>query len=134
MWTDLLQPEIDQIWAEALAIWKAGEKLYLDSEAEKQALKVQENHTEESTKEGMIREYLDRLLPSCWSSMDIGARRRFIHGCEFGETEEGTVLRDRVCAMEIWVELFQGEPKMMTPMQAREINDILRKLEGWRPY
>jgi predicted P-loop ATPase len=134
MWTDLLQPEIDQIWAEALAIWKAGEKLYLDSEAEKQALKVQENHTEESTKEGMIREYLDRLLPSSWSSMDIGARRRFIHGCEFGEAEEGTVLRDRVCAMEIWVELFQGEPKMMTPMQAREINDVLRKLEGWRPY
>ncbi|WP_412523906.1 hypothetical protein [Clostridium sp. JS66] len=36
--------------------------------------------------------------------------------------------------MEIWVELFQADPKQMTPVQAREINDILRKIEGWKPY
>jgi predicted P-loop ATPase len=134
LWTDMNQAEIDQIWAEAMDIWRQGEKLYLEPEVEKEAQKVQESHTEQSTKEGMIREYLDMLLPSSWSTMDIGARRRFIHGCDFGEMEKGTVKRERVCAMEIWVELFQGDPKQMTPMQSREINDILRKLEGWKPY
>lgn len=134
LWTDMNQAEIDQIWAEVLTIWRQGEKLYLEPEVEKEAQNVQESHTEHSTKEGMIREYLDMLLPSSWSTMDIGARRRYIHGCDFGETEKGALKRERVCAMEIWVELFQGDPKLMTPMQSREINDILRKLEGWKPY
>ena len=58
----------------------------------------------------------------------------FIHDSDFGENKEGTVQRDKVCAMEIWVELFQADPKQMTPIQAREINDILRKIEGWQPY
>ncbi|QGU96832.1 hypothetical protein GOM49_10230 [Clostridium bovifaecis] len=134
LWTDLTQHEIDQIWAEALELWKKGENLFLEAEIEKEAVKKQEQHTEQSLKEGLIREYLDMLLPENWSSLDIGGRRRFIHGSEFGMAEEGTVKRDKVCAMEIWVELFQGEPKQMTPMQSREINDILRMIEGWESY
>lgn len=134
LWNDMIQAEIDQIWAEALEIWNSGESLYLGADIEKEAIKRQEHHTEESSKEGLIREYLNRLLPENWGDLDVGARRRFIHGSEFGEAEEGTVKRDRVCAMEVWVELFQADPKQMTPIQAREINDILRKLEGWQPY
>jgi hypothetical protein len=36
--------------------------------------------------------------------------------------------------MEIWVELFNGDPKQLTPMQSREINDILRRVPGWKQY
>ena len=39
--------------------------------------------------------------------------------------------RDKTCVMEIWVELFNGDPKQLTPLQSREINDILKGLEGW---
>ncbi|WP_187115136.1 virulence-associated E family protein [Clostridium tyrobutyricum] len=134
LWTDMTQNEIDQIWAEALKLWRDGEKLFLTSDLEKEAVRVQEQHTEESSKEGLIREYLDRLLPENWDDLDIGARRMFIHDTDFGKAKEGTIQRDRVCAMEIWVELFQADPKQMTPAQSREINDILRKIEGWQPY
>ncbi|KEI05959.1 hypothetical protein Z954_08710 [Clostridium botulinum C/D str. BKT2873] len=134
LWKDMSQDEIDQVWAEALKLWKDGETLFLTQDLEKEAVKVQEQHTEGSSKEGLIREYLDRLLPENWGDLDIGARRMFIHGSDFGEIKEGTVQRDKVCAMEIWVELFQADPKQMTPVQAREINDILRKIEGWQPY
>ncbi|WP_196007891.1 virulence-associated E family protein [Clostridium tyrobutyricum] len=134
LWTDMTQNEIDQIWAEALKLWRNGEKLFLTPDLEKEAVKVQEQHTEESSKEGLIREYLDRLLPENWGDLDIGARRMFIHDTDFGKVKEGTVKRDRVCAMEIWVELFQADPKQMTSAQSREINDILRKIEGWQPY
>lgn len=134
IWNDITQSEIDQIWAEALKLWKDGESLFLTPDIEKEAVKVQEQHTEESSKEGLIREYLDRLLPENWGDLDFGARRMFIHGTDFGEAKEGAVQRDKVCAMEIWVELFQADPKQMTPVQAREINDILRKIEGWQPY
>ncbi len=36
--------------------------------------------------------------------------------------------------MEIWVELFNGDPKQLTPMQSREINDILSGIKGWTKY
>jgi predicted P-loop ATPase len=134
LWRDMVQAEINQIWAEALTIWNKGERLYLEAAAEKEAVKKQEQHTEESSKEGMIREYLDLCLPENWSELDIGARRRFIHGTEFGVPEEGKEKRTKVCAMEVWVELFQADPKQMTPVQAREINDILRKVEGFESY
>ncbi|KOF56138.1 phage-like protein [Clostridium sp. DMHC 10] len=134
LWKELSQDEIDQIWAETLTLWRNGEGLFLSPDIEKEAVKVQEQHTEESSKEGLIREYLDRLLPKDWGKLDIGARRLFIHGTDFGEAKEGTVQRDKVCAMEIWVELFQADPKQLSPIQAREINDILRKIEGWKEY
>lgn len=134
LWKDMTQLEIDQIWAEALEIFKAGENLYLEADIEKEAVKRQDKHTEDSSKDGLIREHLNMLLPENWNELDVGARRRFIHGSEFGVSTEGSFKRERVCAMEIWVELFQADPKQMTPAQAREINDILRKIEEWEPY
>jgi hypothetical protein len=134
LWTHMVQAEIDQIWAEAYEIFKGGESLYLNPEVEKEAVKRQEQHTEESSKEGMIREYLHMLLPENWADLDIGDRRGYIHGSGFGKDSEGTVQRDKVCAMEIWVELFQGDPKQLTPFLSKEINDVLRKLEDWEAY
>ncbi|PLR84685.1 hypothetical protein CVD25_01000 [Bacillus canaveralius] len=134
LWKDLNQHEIDQIWAEALEAWKAKESLYLGKDLEEEAIERQLQHTEESEKFGLIEEFLNRLLPENWSDMDISMRRRYIHGSDFGEVEEGSVTRDRVCAMEIWVELFESDPKMLNPMQSREINDILRRISGWQAY
>lgn len=134
LWKDMTRQEIDQIWAEAFEVWREGETLYLPKKLEAEALHWQELHTEESSKAGPVREYLDALLPESWDRMDVSARRRFIHGMEFGEVPEGKIRRDRVCAMEIWVELFEGDPKQMTPLQAREINDILRNTPGWKAY
>lgn len=134
LWEHMVKSEIDQIWAEALTLWKKGEALFLDNDIEEEAVSIQAQHTEESLKEGIIEEYLELLLPEGWSEMDIGARRRYIHGSDFGAAEEGHISRDKVCAMEIWVELFQGDQKALTPIQSREINEILRKIKGWVPY
>lgn len=134
LWQHMDKKEIDQIWAEALFIWNKGESLYLEESIEKEAIMRQEQHTEESSKEGLIRDYLDMLLPSDWDNRDIASRRSFIHGSDFGNREEGTIKREKVCAMEIWVELFQGDPKALAPYQSREINDILRKIEGWETH
>jgi putative DNA primase/helicase len=59
---------------------------------EKEAAKIQELHRSQSDKEGMIREFLDRLLPENWADLDLGARRCFIHGSDFGEATEGSGL------------------------------------------
>ncbi|UOQ93399.1 virulence-associated E family protein [Halobacillus shinanisalinarum] len=136
LWKEFSKEEINQIWAEAVVRYKEGEKLYLEGALEEEALQVQEMHTEESSKVGLIREYLEMPLPEEWPSMDIASRRHRIHGSDFGEMEEAPEgnARDKVCAMEIWVELFEGDPKQLNPTQAREINDILRKMDGWESY
>lgn len=134
LWRDDIKAEIHQIWAEAVELWKMGEGLFLELELEEQAVKIQEKHTERSSMEGLIHEYLEMPLPENWEDLDVAARRSYIHGTNFKEEAIPTKKRDKVCAMEIWVELLQGDPKYMKPMNSREINDVLRVLEDWEPY
>lgn len=122
---------VDQIWAEAVMRYEAGEQWYLSERIEQMARKVQEEHTEMNGKQGLIENFLDTLLPKGWEKMDLDKRMLFWGG-GFGEKEEGTEIRNRVCAIEIWQELFRGDPKTFTPMQAREINGILRRIPGWK--
>ncbi|MEG2742371.1 MAG: virulence-associated E family protein [Clostridium sp.] len=128
---DLTTNDIDQIWAESVELFKNGERLYLSGEEEKEAQKQQEDHSEESAKAGLIQEYLDKPITDNWYNLSIIDKRNYIQGGDFGDESEGDLRRDKTCVMEIWVELFNGDPKQLTPMMAREINDILSGLKGW---
>ncbi|AUN14312.1 virulence-associated E family protein [Paraclostridium sordellii] len=130
LFKDLNKNEINQIWAEALYLYKCGEKLILEGEVEREATLKQEQHLESNSKEGMIREFLNMKLPKSWDKMDVFERRIYI-GEGDGLREEGCIIRDKVCSAEIWVELFGGDMKMFYKGNAREINDILRKIDGW---
>ncbi|CEQ03479.1 virulence-associated protein e [[Clostridium] sordellii] len=130
LFKDLNKNEINQIWAEALYFYKCGEKLILEGEVEREATLKQEQHLESNSKEGMIREFLNMKLPKSWDKMDVFERRIYI-GEGNGLREEGCIIRDKVCSAEIWVELFGGDMKMFYKGNAREINDILRKIDGW---
>lgn len=127
---DLTEAEIGQVWAEAVDAYRGGEPLHLTGAMEAEARRLQEGHTDESPLAGLIRDYVERPLPDNWAKLDLGERRDYIYGDGL-DMPEGTVPRDRVCAMEVWVELLNGDPKKLTRIQAIEINDILRKMKGW---
>jgi len=129
-----LDIEVDQIWAEALQLFKDHEPLYLNYEEEQEAKKQQESHSEESAKAGLIEEYLNKPITDGWYNLGIAEKRNYIHGSDFGESPAGDITRSKTCVMEIWCELFNGEPKMLTPIMSREINDILKGIEGWKSY
>ena len=116
-----LDNELDQIWAEAVHLYKNGETLFLNAEEEKEAKKQQEEHSEESAKAGLIEEYLETPLPDDWNKRSINDRRLYIQGGDFGEEPKGEIKRDRTCVMEIWCELFGGDPKQLTPLQTLSI-------------
>ena len=126
--------DVDQIWSEVMEYYHKGESLILSNEAEKIANAAQVDALESDEREGLVREYLDKLLPPNWDQMDLYERRSFIRGDEFSKEIIGTVKRDKVCAMEIWCELFGKEPTAMRKIDSYEINAIMRKIDGWERY
>lgn len=127
LWDDLTPETVRLIWAEAVEIYKSGEALYLPRELEAVAREVQEAYEEENPKAGLIIDYLDRLLPEGWDTLDIYSRRQWL------ETDAvGTVKRRTVCTLEIWAEALNGNPDKLDRYAAKEIRDIMATLPDWK--
>ena len=127
--------DIDQVWAEAIEYFNQGEELFLKGEIAAVAYTKQREAMETDDREGIVGEYLDRLLPDNWDRMDVFERRNFLSGSEFGgAVAEGTVKRERVCPMEIWCECFGKSRESMKKGDTYEIESILYKLGGWKKY
>ena len=131
---DLKDEEINQIWAEALYIYREGEELYLKGELLKIATKEQSEAMESDDREGLVREYLEKPLPIDWGDMDIHERRNFLNGGNFGEVKVGTEQRKAVCSMEIWCECFGRDAASLKKSDSYEITSIMSKIEGWEAY
>lgn len=128
-----LEKEVDQVLAEATIYWKLGEPLFLSGEVEEEAKVEQEAHRESNAKEGLIREFLERPIPLGWEKRTLVQRSMYWSG-DFARGNEETIARDRVCALEIWCECFNGDIKHMKRSDALEINSILGSLEGWKRH
>jgi len=126
---DYLTPVIvSQLWGEAKVRFNDGELLYLPPALEEVAEEVQADHLEQDERGGVIENYLDRLLPVDWLTMDIQTRRMWLED----ETNEGVVRRRQVSVLEIWAECFANEPKYIKRMDSYEIGNIIRAMKNWR--
>lgn len=111
-WDHLGDSEVQQIWAEVLTWYRAGEGLELDQEAREEAERQQDAHMESDPREGLIMEWLEEE--------------------ELDELDRPTGRkRQRVCAAQIWVECLGKRRGDMRPWEAKEICDILRRIPGW---
>ncbi len=129
---ELTEEDIRQIWAEVLVYVERGEKLYLDASMETLAKVEQREAMESDEREGLVRLYLDTLLPEDWSGMDIFERRNFLHGSDFGPAQrQGTVKRTSVSSMEIWCECFGKDRSNLRRSDSNEITSILKRI-GWQ--
>lgn len=120
--------DIDQLWAEAKALYDAGtETVYLDRRLEEEASVVQEQYMMEDPKVEVIREFLERKLPEDWDTMDLYDRQSWL-----ASDKVGTIIRDRVCAAEVWCEAMgHDDTKNLTQYETSEINRIIDMLPGW---
>ncbi len=125
---DTLTPEmLKQVWGEAVQRYKDGETLYLTPEMEAVAREVQEIYEEENPNVGIVADYLDRLLPENWKAMDIYERRNWLEG-----KNTGTVQRQTVCALEIWVEALGMNRERFDRYRSKDVRDIMAKLPDWK--
>ncbi len=129
VWKDL-DGEIDQIWAEAKTRWAAGEKLFVTGEVEKEAQRRQEQHRETSPKDGIVRAFIEKPIPKDWNKWRLDRRRDFWACNAKGNYE--LVERDKICAIELWCELFNGSTRDNRKMYVDELNGILRNIPGWK--
>lgn len=127
--------DVEQIWAETLVLYAKGEKLYLEGSDVELATNEQADAMESDEREGLVRTYLDTLLPDDWNALSLYERRNYLNGSEFGgESRVGMVERTLVCNMEIWCECFGRDASAMKPADSYAIAGIMKKINGWNKY
>lgn len=132
MWNSLDDTEIGQIWAEAVELWKKRESLHLENPSIKRmAEEEQERHLEESPLAGIVVSYLNKPLPDDWENMDLFARRGYVQGTGFDLDVKAEKRREKVCALEVWCEMLNGDKKDLTRQKSKEINEIILKTGEW---
>ena len=134
LWAPGIDEEIDQIWAETLKYWKDGEDTWIGSLMEQTAEQVQERHMEDNPLAGAVRSYLDKEVPANWYKLSIQDRRDFLSGRSIDSDMEGAFVRNRICPVEIWCEMMEGDIKRFGTYDRKEIREILETMEGWELY
>ena len=127
---ELNQETINLIWAETIHLVEEGEKLYLSAELEAMAKKEQSAAMESDEREGIVRLYLDTLLPENWNRMDLYARREFLRGDD-PTLPKGTVKRETVSNMEIWCECLGMPKESLRNSESYAIRSMMSRIEGW---
>lgn len=131
---------VDQVWAEAVHIWKESRDkygvegnpaLYLNDAEEGVAKEVRGEATEEQPLVGLIQDYLDTPVPENWERMTVDDRITWLRRSEQGLVKPGTHRIERVCSLEIWLVLLGNKDAKLSRRDSLEIADALRKVPGW---
>lgn len=130
---------VNQVWAEAVHIWKTSRdkyglkdnpELFLSSEEEAAAESVRSMATEEDSMTGLIQAYLDTLVPANWADMSPEERISWLRDEEQGIVS-GTHPIDVVCSLEIWEIALQRERGKHSRVDILQITNALKQLPGW---
>jgi len=128
--TDLLGEEVDQLWAEALVLYKQMRKakphgmlpLYLtDEDAQGIAARLQESARVESADDalaGEIAAWLEKPIISGDLDDDFSA-------------DGQPVYRNETCLLEIWVECLRKDRGHYNQQVAQMLGRAMSKIEGW---
>ena len=126
----LTAEDIDQIWAEAMSWYAAGETLYLTADISKMATEEQARYMVDNPKVGVIMDYLDTPIPENWKDLSKTDRRNYIQGYLTPDKDVPMVQRTAVSVVELAYELFGVED--LGSFQAREYHSIMGSLSDWR--
>lgn len=126
-----LENEVDQLWAEAVVRWRAGESLWMDTpELQRLARAAQDGHSAQDEQTGQILEFLDTPLPNRWHELDKGEKRAYFAGSSVAELGPCERMRNEICVAELRWELF-GEEKGSRG-RSLELAGIMNNLPGWK--
>lgn len=125
-WSTITQEEIDQVWAEAVVRYKAGEPLYLTGALADDAQLMQQTFEEDNPVFGQIAAYLSRTIPDDWYKRSEIERQVWLD-----DMEEGTVEREYISNIEIVKEVFNGGRSYYGQNLKKDIKDAMTRMPGW---
>ena len=132
-WQEAIDRDRDQLWAEAVHCYRAGEKLYLDDRLEAQAKQRQAEYNDDHDDPlaDMLYQFLDAKLPTDWDTYDLNRRRAWWRNPDPLDAE-GTELRTRISPAEFICErmgrdLADKEFKYL----ARKVSNLIKARPGW---
>jgi len=131
---DLTSAEVDQIWAEALVLYGAGEELFLRGELAAIAIEEQRDALETDDREGLVAVYLETLLPENWDQMDTVERVEYLDNPDNPTHPVGVNRRTQVSNIEIWCECFRKPREAIKKADSYEIEAIIQGIGGWQRY
>lgn len=130
---------VNQVWAEAVHIWKTSKheyglkdnpELFLSASEEAAAESVRSMATEEDSMTGLIQAYLDTLVPENWVEMSPEERISWLRDEEQGIVSSTHPI-DVVCSLEIWEIALQRERGKHSRVDILQITNALKQLPGW---
>jgi hypothetical protein len=137
-WYTRIAEERDQIWAEAMHYYRAGESLCLSPELEKAAKVLQKEYNDDADDptRDLLYHFLDVPLPTDWAVTGLAERRRyFVELDEMTPTDgrRGTERRTKFSAIEFICERLGKNPgdkdiKYLT----KTINKLMDELPDWQ--
>lgn len=127
-----IEPEtIEQIWGEAVTIYRAGADLMFDKETEEQLDVYRETFMYRDEVELQVLEYLEMPIPDNWSSWSIQQQHQYTskYFDNSSEFEAGSKKLEKVSTREMMYNLFMrnsNDKKLST-----KINMIMDNHPGW---
>lgn len=127
-----IEPEtVEQIWGEAVTIYKAGADLMFDKETEERLEIYREKFMYRDEVELQVLEYLEMPIPDNWSSWSIQQQHQYTskYFDNSNEFEAGTKKLEKVSTREMMYNLFMrnsNDKKLST-----KINMIMDNHPGW---
>lgn len=82
-----------------------------------------------------LTDFVNAPVPACWDKWSLERRLRWWNGVDAPQSTMGTLKRrDRICAIEVWCELYRQPMKRYRQQHAQSINARLAELPGmFRP-
>jgi predicted P-loop ATPase len=128
---EIEQATIDQIWGEAVSIYKEGFELKFDAETEEELEKYRENFMYRDEVEIQVLDYLEMPIPSNWERMTAQRQHQYTASWfdNSSEIEFGTEELKRVSTREIMYNLFMKNSN--DRKLSAKINLIIDHLPYW---
>lgn len=123
---------VDQVWAEAMHMYRSGELLYLADDEGAVAAAEREHFTEEDALGGVLKEFLDTRVPENWTTMSADARAQWVEDRRGGFVPEGTVRQITTCSAQLWVEALGRRFGDHKRTDLLEITTAMKRLPEWK--